>query len=126
MGTSAVIALFTAGLLATVMAVTLALADVPRMIDYQGLVVDQDTGNPLPGEHTIVFRIYDAASGGSVLWSEEQQVTADDMGVLSAIAGSASEIDLSFEGSYWLEVQVGGQVLTTKAAGQRAICLPSP
>jgi len=89
----------------------LVLADVPGMINYQGIIVDENTGDPLPGEHTVVFRIYDSSSGCTLLWSEEQQVTADDMGVFSTIAGSESEIAIAFDNPGWPEVEVDTEVL---------------
>jgi hypothetical protein len=84
------------------------------MINYQGLIVDGDTGDPLPGEHTMRFRIYDAASDGNLLWSEEQEVTADDMGVVSVILGTESVIDITFDTACWLEVEVDGEILTPR------------
>lgn len=90
------------------------LAEIPRMINYQGLVVDKETGEPLPGEHQLIFRICDAPSGGSVLWSEEQDVTADTTGVVSVLVGSEEKIDISFETDCWLEVEVDGEVLVPR------------
>ncbi len=91
-----------------------ATADIPRMINYQGLLVDEQTRAPLPGEHTLRFRIYDAVSGGSMLWSEEQQVTADAMGVVSVIVGSGSTIGIPFDAPCWLEVEVDGEILSPR------------
>jgi hypothetical protein len=88
-----------------------AKAEIPGMINYQGLIVDRDTGDPLPGEHTMRFRIYDAASDGSMLWSEEQQVTADAMGVVTVMLGSENTIEISFDAACWLEVEVDDEVL---------------
>ncbi|RME06059.1 MAG: hypothetical protein D6812_02185, partial [Deltaproteobacteria bacterium] len=43
---------------------------VSRFINYQGLIRDVD-GFPLnDGPHDLTFKIYDAATGGTVLWSE--------------------------------------------------------
>jgi hypothetical protein len=91
-----------------------ASADIPRMINYQGLVVDKETGEPLPGEHRLVFRICDSPSGGSILWSEEQSVTADTTGVVSVLVGSDEKIDVSFDTDCWLEVEVDGEVLNPR------------
>lgn len=53
-------------------------ADVPLKISYQGLVYDS-TGNVLnsstAGNRKVIFRIWDQATGGSRLWTEEQVVT---------------------------------------------------
>jgi hypothetical protein len=86
-------------------------ADIPRKINYQGRVTDGATGEPLPGDHTVVFRICDAGTDGDLLWSEEQVVTADSTGVLSVILGSDTSVGVSFEGPCWLEVEVDGEIL---------------
>lgn len=53
-------------------------ADVPATINYQGAVSDS-TGTLIGAtgalNRKIVFRIYDASTGGNRLWTEEQTVT---------------------------------------------------
>lgn len=50
----------------------------PSTIDYQGSVLD-GSGNPLapttPSNYEMQFRLYDAQTGGSVIWAEKQLVT---------------------------------------------------
>jgi hypothetical protein len=90
-----------------------ARADIPRMINYQCLVTDKETGEPLPGEHHIAFHLYDVPSGGTPLWSEEHDVTADTTGVVSVLLGSEDEIGAAFttHAALWLEVEVDGEIL---------------
>jgi hypothetical protein len=88
-------------------------AEIPAKINYQGMLADA-SGEPLPGEHTVVFRIFDADAGGTELWSETQPVTADTSGVFSAILGSADSIDAGFDGPRWLEIEVDGEILTPR------------
>jgi hypothetical protein len=99
---------------AAFMAGSLARAEVPALINYQGRLVDA-AGAPLPGAHTVVFRIYDAVVGGVALWTETQPVTADSAGVISAILGGTDPFpgDL-FDGARWLEVEVDGEVLVPR------------
>ena len=53
---------------------------VPNRIDYQGQVVDGN-GAPLaasaPANYEMEFRVYDADTGGSVVWAEKQLVTVN-------------------------------------------------
>lgn len=53
-------------------------ADVPATINYQGIVSDS-TGTLIGAtsalNRKIIFRIFDAATGGNRLWTEEQTVT---------------------------------------------------
>lgn len=56
---------------------------VPQFIDYQGLVKD-GSGNLLapspnpPANYEMEFRIYDAATAGTVIWAEKQLVTVSN------------------------------------------------
>ena len=44
------------------------LAQAPKTLSYQGKL--SDSGGPLNGSYNLTFTIYDAASGGSSLWTE--------------------------------------------------------
>jgi len=94
--------------------VGMAGAEVPRKINYQGLLTDVDTGEPIAGPLVITFRIFDVEENGSAAWTETQAVTADSAGVISAILGSITPIDLEFAGPMWLEVEVGGETLSPR------------
>jgi microcystin-dependent protein len=52
----------------------------PDIIPYQGTLVNGDSvplGTTAPKNYEVVFRIYDAVSAGTLLWSELQTVTLD-------------------------------------------------
>jgi hypothetical protein len=87
-----------------------ASGDIPKKINYQGKVTDS-SGLPLVGSHSIVFGIYEAADGGSPIWSETTTVEADSSGVFSALLGSVNPVEVSFAATRWLEVTIDGQVL---------------
>lgn len=61
---------------------------VPSLINYQGKLTDAN-GDPLvSGNYTIEFRIWDAATGGSLIWSREYSgITVVD-GNFNIILGS--------------------------------------
>ncbi|MCX8495595.1 MAG: hypothetical protein ORN51_05365 [Akkermansiaceae bacterium] len=73
-------------------------ADVPLLINYQGKVADS-TGLPIgasgtavaptaaPVNRKVIFRIYDASTGGTRLWTEEQTATIS-LGVFSVLLGN--------------------------------------
>ena len=81
-------------------------AGVPRLINYQGKLTDQDN-RPLEGAHKLTLRIYDAPTGGSLLWEEIHQGLMIQKGVFSVLLGSVKELDLEFDRPYYLAVQVG-------------------
>ena len=62
----------------------------PLLINYQGRLVDT-AGNPLTGAQSILFSVYDAASAGSLLWSETQSVTPDN-GIFSVSLGGVQTL----------------------------------
>ena len=88
-----------------------ALSGIPKTINYQGRITYSPTGAPLPGTHDMTFRIYDVEANGTALWTETATVEADSVGIVSAVLGSDTPIDLGFEGPMWLEVEVDGEVL---------------
>jgi hypothetical protein len=65
----------------------------PEQMTYQGFLADANgvglaPTNPL--NYDAVFRIYDAAAGGTLLWSEAQIITVDK-GLFSVLLGQGSE-----------------------------------
>jgi hypothetical protein len=80
---------------------------IPSTINYQGLL--EEDGTPVEGSKSVTFRIYDAASGGSLLW-EETQTVSFDTGVFSVLLGSTQPIEASvFDGGRrWISVSVAG------------------
>ncbi len=90
------------------LAVFVAHGAIPQAITYQGLLTD-DTGSPVAdGNYSLTFKIYDAASGGTNLWSETQPSVAVVGGLFKVQLGSVTPITVAFDAPYWLEVQVGG------------------
>jgi hypothetical protein len=84
-----------------------ASAAVPNLLTEQGRLLDAN-GAPVTGSVSIVFTIYDAASGGATLWTETQTLTLD-AGYFSARLGEVTMIPATaFDGSIrHLGVKVG-------------------
>lgn len=86
-----------------------AFAAVPGIINIQGILRDA-TDIPLPdATYDVTFRIYDAASGGTVLWSESAPVTTLN-GLFTALMGSGVPVPDSIFNNpdLWLGIQVTG------------------
>jgi len=49
------------------------ISTIPGTISYQGMLTNA-AGEPINGIQTIIFRIYDAPTGGNLLWQENQTV----------------------------------------------------
>ncbi|MFH1777648.1 MAG: hypothetical protein ABH952_08860 [Candidatus Omnitrophota bacterium] len=80
-------------------------AAVPHLIRFQGKVTDKD-GAPLNGAYNITFRIYDAASGGTLKWSETQSAIPVNNGIFTVLLGNVNSLDLPFDVPYWLSMEV--------------------
>ena len=86
-------------------ALPLAQAAVPRYINYQGKLTDAED-NPVTGDVSITIRIYDAATGGTALWTETQTTTVT-RGIFSILLGNSEALDsLDFNSPYWYSVEV--------------------
>jgi len=99
------------------LAVQVAWPQVPHTISYQGILTDATTGRPVStGNYSIAFKLYDVATAGTALWSEAQTIAVND-GMVNAIIGSTTPLNLPFDRPYWLGVTVGtGSELTPRIA----------
>ena len=80
--------------------------DVPHQINFQGYLTD-DLGNPLNGEYSMTFAIYNVDTGGSALWGDKLMVFVVN-GVYDVILGQLSnEINpTDMDGELFLGVRV--------------------
>lgn len=87
-----------------------AICEVPQQITHQGYLTDS-TGIPIYGDITMVFSFYDAATEGTLLWLEEQNVLVIN-GIYNVLIGwdpvDNPFPDNLFDGQRWLGVTVGG------------------
>jgi hypothetical protein len=87
-----------------------AFTAVPHLINYQGMVTDAE-GNPLNGMHMLIFKVYDNATGGTLLWCDSIY-TSVDQGLVNCVLGNEGELlDLTFDRPYWLEVSVSYETM---------------
>ncbi|MBN2542111.1 hypothetical protein JXI42_04535 [bacterium] len=85
-------------------------AAVPRMITYQGKVTDT-LGVGLNDTVDITFTLYNSATEGTNLWQELHNDVVVSKGLFDVILGSITPINLAFDVDYWLEIDVGGDIL---------------
>ncbi|MFQ5641432.1 MAG: tail fiber domain-containing protein [bacterium] len=80
---------------------------IPQTISYQGVLTDAE-GNPVvDGDYTLTFKLYETATDGTPLWTEQQTVTVSN-GLFNAILGKTALLDRPFDRPYWLEIAVNG------------------
>jgi len=92
-------------------------AAVPNVINYQGRLTDNTPQQqPVNATVTIDFSVWDAATGGSSLWSETQSVQVVS-GLFNTLLGSTTPIPstvFSTGAMRYLEVHVSGETLTPR------------
>ena len=89
-------------------AASVAFADVPTMINYQGQLTD-DSGNLLDTTVSMEFTIYNESAGGVAQWWEVHPSVTGDSGLFSVILGTFTPIDdgVFVETTCWLGIKVG-------------------
>lgn len=81
-----------------ILSFSLASAEVPKMINYQGKLTTPK-GKLVDGVFSMVFSIYDSSTGGTALWTETQDSVKVENGIFSVLLGSVEEIpDSVFDG----------------------------
>jgi len=85
---------------------------IPRIINYQGKVVNADSVG-LNGNYEMKFRLYTSESGGSPIWEQIFPSVPVTNGLFS-VELSGFPDTVSFSGEYWLEVEIGGEILTPR------------
>jgi hypothetical protein len=92
-----------------------AQATITKEISYQGKLTNASNVAVANGDYAMVIRIYDAASGGSCLWSARgdcgsptARSVAVANGIFSIMLGETGDnpITLDFNSSYYLGIQV--------------------
>lgn len=111
-------------LVAVAIALTLptrAFGAAPRTIAFQGVLNGASGAHLQDGPYSTSFRLYDALTGGNLLWTETKTVTVSK-GSFSTALGDAGAIPASllFDKPYWLDVQVETEPAMTPRLALRA------
>jgi len=92
----------------------------PNLINYQGVLTD-DLGVPVYNSVSIEFRIFDADTEGTLLWSESHSVTPQNGSYSVLLGATPFPADLFAGDSLWLEIVPAGEVMTPR---QRLVAVP--
>lgn len=79
---------------ASVVPTAMAAGSPPELLSYQSYLIDANgdplgsdgMGNSQPANYDVIFRLYDAPTQGTLLWSEQQTITVDN-GYFSVLLG---------------------------------------
>jgi hypothetical protein len=103
----------------TLVSATAVRADFAKRLNYQGRLTDSN-GVPLAnGNYDMTFAIYDAQTGGTLIWSETHnganQVAVVN-GLFSTTLGDTATLNsVGFNGAeYWIQVAIGATTYTPR------------
>jgi hypothetical protein len=101
---------------------SLLYADVPSLINYQGLLTDIN-GNVVSGSKTVSISIHDAATNGTQLYSESIGSVTVQNGIYSFQFGSGPTFSttLATGSQHWLQVTLDGVPQTPR---ERLVSVP--
>lgn len=92
--------------LAALLLASSAAAEVPQILNYQGVLTDA-VGTPVPdGNYDVTFSLYSGPSGGAALWSETRTAVPVVHGGFSVLLGTSTALTLPFDTAYWLGIAV--------------------
>ena len=91
-----------------VLSVSPCWAEIPHMINYQGMLTESDGTTPVQDDqYNLRFKIYGSLSGNDSLWWENHTNVDVTNGLFNVILGGTSSLDLPFDTDYWLGITVG-------------------
>ncbi len=86
-------------------------------VNYQGRLADA-AGAPLSGDYAMTFALWDAPSGGSLVWGPESHAAVPvSEGLFNVGLGSLTSGGIptsAWDGDRYLEITVGGETLTPR------------
>ncbi|MHC4249995.1 MAG: hypothetical protein ACYS9X_12780, partial [Planctomycetota bacterium] len=99
--------------LVTLVSCAVAHAQAPTFINFQGKLSETD-GTPVTGSVLMVFRIYDASTGGTEAWSSGAAASVDvNKGLFSVILNGIDPAVLSHT-ECWLEMEVDSEIMSPR------------
>ncbi len=84
-----------------------AVAEIPKRLNFQGILLDSVEYVVPDGTYDLIFRIFDAGVGGTELWTETQTLQTEN-GLFNTFLGLSAPVPDSVFGGpdRWLEIQL--------------------
>lgn len=83
---------------------TSLMAQIPRVINYQGMLLASDEQPVAERDYKITFNLYDESD--NLLWSEDHNNVFVGGGMFHVLLGTVTPLNLSFDQPYFLGIQV--------------------
>ena len=92
-------------LLLLVLFSTIVVAQIPRVISYQGMLLGSN-GQPVPeGNYDLTFKLYNEFN--TVMWTEVHNQVFVGNGLFQVLLGTVTPFGIPFDKPYFLGIQVG-------------------
>lgn len=79
---------------------------VPQLVNYQGSLTATD-GSPIDSTLSMTIRLYDAATNGTVLWTEVHPTVQVSSGLFHVMLGSLTPLGDLFASPRWIGISIG-------------------
>jgi len=86
---------------------------VPTIISHQGRLLNA-SNQPVTTQVIVVFAIYNAATGGTQVWTETQSVTPDNLGFYETFLGGVTALPSTLPNPSYLQIQVQSETLSPR------------
>lgn len=98
-----------------------ARAQINPMINFSGKVTETDGTELADGTYDFRFRLYDARTGGNLLWQEELDASTRFSGTISGVNQGASGVTYDYTGGSATSTLRLGQYLSNATSGEAAL-----
>ena len=92
---------------------TIAMAQIPELITYQGVLLDDKSVPVADGNYTMKFEIFDEVTVGNSVWFEDRTLLGTPVAVTNGQfvvqlgeVTTFSGVSWKFDRPYWLEISV--------------------
>ena len=90
-----------------------AQTSIPTIISHQGRLLNASS-QPVTSNVSVEFKIYNAASGGSQVWTETQSITPDNLGFYDTFLGGVTALPATLPNPSYLQITVQGETLSPR------------
>jgi hypothetical protein len=95
-------------LLLLLLIATPSFSAAPRIVNYQGFIMESPDGPPIEGNVDLIFSVHPDSTGGNALWTENRIQVPVTRGVFNVNLGEVQPFpaELFADGSRWLDIYV--------------------
>ena len=86
---------------------------VPTIISHQGRLLNA-SNQPVTSNVSVEFKIYDALTSGTQVWTETQSITPDSLGFYDTFLGGSTALPSSLPNPSYLQITIQSETLSPR------------